>query len=286
MTTTSPSRGSFAAMYEASRGLSHDMAPRQLRLAQMEPNPGQPRQAIDPATIEELAASIRVHGLLQPIMVRPHPSGVPNRFQIVAGERRWHACQAAGLEAVPVVIRALDDAAARQVALIENLQREDITPLEEAVVLKQILDETGLSHREVGERIGKTKAYVEQRVRLLRYPEEVRLALGRKGGEEGAAFTPGHAKAVVQVNDAATRAALIAEIETKGLTVRDAEKRVHQALAKAEKVVPQAAPAGADPVAIADLAVARLLEAAAAAGETTLDREALRRALRADLSLL
>ena len=286
MTTTTPSRGSFAAMYEASRGLSHDVAPRQLRLAQMEPNPDQPRQTIHAGTIEELAASIQVHGLIQPLMVRPHPSGAPNRFQIVAGERRWRACQAAGLDAVPVVIRTLDDAQARQVALIENLQREDITPLEEAVVLKQILDETGLSHREVGERIGKTKAYVEQRVRLLRYPEEVRLALGRRpGAAEGGAFTPGHAKAVVQVADAAVRAALIAEIEAQGLTVRDAEKRVHRVLAKAGQAAPgpSAAPA---PVAIADLAVARLLQAAAAAGATTLDRDDLRRALRADLGRL
>lgn len=291
-TTTPPTRGSFAAMYEASRGLSHDVAPRQLRLTQMEPNPGQPRQTIHSETIEELAASIRVHGLLQPIMVRPHPSGVPNRFQIVAGERRWRACQAAGLDAVPVVIRTLDDQAARQVALIENLQREDITPLEEAVVLKQILDETGLSHREVGDRIGKTKAYVEQRVRLLRYPEEIRLALGRMpaagsrgGAEERGGFTPGHAKAVVQIGDAATRAALIAEIEGKGLTVREAEKRVHQALARAEKAVPQA-PAAVTPVAIADLAVARLLAEAAASGAATVDRDALRRALRADLASL
>ncbi len=287
MTTTSPSRGSFAAMYEASRGLSHDVAPRQLRLAQLEPNPNQPRQTMHAETIEELAASIRVHGLLQPILVRPHPTGVPNKFQIVAGERRWRACQAAGLDAVPVVIRTLDDAAARQVSLIENLQREDITPLEEAVVLKQILDETGLSHREVGERIGKTKAYVEQRVRLLRYPDEVRLALGRKpSAADAGPFTPGHAKAVVQIGDAATRAMLIAEIERKGLTVRDAEKRVHQALAKAERVVQQAPVAAEGAVAIADLAVARLLQGAMNAGASTLDRDALRRALRADLASL
>jgi ParB family chromosome partitioning protein len=288
MTTTStPTRGSFAAMYEASRSLSHDSAPRQLRLALMEPNPEQPRQTVHAETVEELAASIRAHGLLQPIMVRPHPSGQPNRWQIVAGERRWRACQLAGLDAVPVVIRTLDDATARQIALIENLQREDITALEEAHVLKQILDETGLSHREIGERIGKTKAYVEQRVRLLRYPDEVRQALGRRPAADGGAFTPGHAKAVVQLSEPAARAALIAEIESKGLTVRDAEKRVHAAMAKAQKPAPVDLEPGDDlPVELASLEIVRLVKAAQAKGTTTVDRAALRKALRADLARL
>ncbi len=283
---TTPTRGSFAAMYEASRSLSHDVAPRQLRLNQLEANPEQPRRTFHDETVEELAASIRTHGLLQPIMVRPAPSGTPNRWQIVAGERRWRACQLAGLDAVPVVIRSLDDQAARQIALIENLQREDISPLEEAQVLKQILDETGLSHRDLGDRIGKTKAYVEQRVRLLRYPEEVRGALGRQPvGTEGA-FTPGHAKAVVQLPDASARAVLIAAIEQEGLTVRDAEKRVHAALQKAER---QAAPVIAEPaedlgpVEFDLLEVVRLVRAAEKAGKTTLDREKLRKALRGDL---
>jgi ParB family chromosome partitioning protein len=282
--STTPTRGSFAAMYEASRSLSHDVAPRQLRLNQLEANPDQPRRTFHQETVEELAASIRTHGLLQPIMVRPAPSGTPNRWQIVAGERRWRACQLAGLDAVPVVIRTLDDQAARQIALIENLQREDITPIEEAAVLKQILDETGLSHRELGDRIGKTKAYVEQRVRLLRYPEEVRGALGRATE----AFTPGHAKAVVQLPDAASRAALIAVIEHEGLTVRDVEKRVHAALERAERL---AAPAAAaepaedlGPVDLDLLEVVRLVRAADKAGKTTLDREKLRKALRGDLS--
>lgn len=285
--STTPTRGSFAAMYEASRNLSHDVAPRQLRLALLEPNPEQPRRTFHQETIEELAASIRTHGLLQPIMVRPHPQGTPNRWQIVAGERRWRACQLAGLDAVSVVIRTLDDQAARQISLIENLQREDISPLEEATVLKQILDETGLSHRDLGERIGKTKAYVEQRVRLLRYPEDVRGALGRQPiGAEGA-FTPGHAKAVVQLPDASSRAVLIAAIEQEGLTVRDAERRVHAVLAKAERQAAPVAPADAEdlgPVDLDLLEVVRLVRAADKAGKTTLDREKLRKALRGDLS--
>ncbi|MEB3330580.1 MAG: ParB/RepB/Spo0J family partition protein [Candidatus Sericytochromatia bacterium] len=284
-TTPPPTRGSFAALYEASRSLSHDVAPRQLRLSQLEPNPQQPRTQFPTGSIEELAASIRVHGLLQPILVRPHPHLGNGRYEIVAGERRFHACRLAGLEAVPVVIRQLDDATARQAALIENLQRENITPLEEAVVLKQILDETGLSHREVGERIGKSKAYVEQRVRLLRYPEEVRTALTRRPDPEGATFGPGHARAVVQLQDAAARQALIAEIERKGLTVREAERRVQRALQAPARPGP-APDTPAATVEVAELEVARLLAAAAATGATTVDRLALRRALQGDLARL
>ncbi|MEB3222832.1 MAG: ParB/RepB/Spo0J family partition protein [Candidatus Sericytochromatia bacterium] len=280
-TTTPPTRGSFAALYEASRSLSHDVAPRQLRLSQLEPNPNQPRTQFPEGSIEELAASIRVHGLLQPILVRPHPQLGAGRYEIVAGERRYHACRLVGLDAVPVVIRQLDDATARQAALIENLQRENISPLEEAVVLKQILDETGLSHREVGERIGKTKAYVEQRVRLLRYPEEVRVALARRPVGDGAAFGPGHAKAVVQLPDGEARHALIAEVERRGLTVREVERRVQRLLQPAPRPAAAAAPAT---VPLAGLEIARLLDAVREAGADTVDRAALRRALQADLA--
>jgi ParB family chromosome partitioning protein len=285
-TTTPPTRGSFAALYEASRSLSHDVAPRQLRLNQLEPNPNQPRTQFLEDSIEELAASIRVHGLLQPILVRPHPHLGAGRYEIIAGERRFHACRLAGLEAVPVVIRQLDDATARQAALIENLQRENITPLEEAAVLKQILEETGLSHREVGERIGKSKAYVEQRVRLLKYPEEVRAALARRPAGEGAAFGPGHAKAVVQLSDTEARQALIGEVERKGLTVREVERRVQRLLQGPVRPVATPAAASSEVVDLASLAVSRLLAEAAAAGATSVDRATLRWALQADLARL
>lgn len=283
-TTPSPTRGSFAAMYEASRSLSHDVAPRQLRLSLLEPNPNQPRTQFPEASLEELAASIRAHGLLQPIVVRPHPQQGPGRYEIVAGERRFHACRIAGLEAVPVVIRQFDDATARQVALIENLQRENITPLEEAAVLKQILDETGLSHRELGDRIGKTKAYVEQRVRLLRYPEEVRAALSRRPATEGLGFGPGHARAIVQLADASARQDLIAEIERKGLTVREVERRVQRALQPLKAAAPSSRPEGGPVLTIAELAVTRLLNRAKAAGATVVDPATLRRALLEDLA--
>jgi ParB family chromosome partitioning protein len=319
MTTTRTGRGSFAAMYEVSRQVSVE-ASRQIRVDQLEPNPFQPRGTFHKETLEELATSIKTYGLLQPIMARPHPDGTPNRFQIIAGERRFQASKLAGLEMVAVVIKSLDDRAAREVALIENLQRENITPLEEAQALKHILDETGLSHRELGDRIGKTKAYVEQRVRLLRYPVEVQAALAA-GPEEGASFTPGHAKAVVQLEDDVQRRGLIDLIETHGLSVRESERRVHQlrrvaehveAPAKAQKlaqdilkpmglpdasldaaIVPSAAPArtakggkAKGQVDLRTLSVHALFAAAQAGGEWAIDRETLKKALKADLAAL
>jgi ParB family chromosome partitioning protein len=318
-TTMNKGRGSFAAMYEASRQMSHDAAPRQLRLDQMEPNPGQPRTQFHAETLEELSVSIKTYGLLQPIVVRPHPDGTPGRYQIVAGERRYRACKLAALESVPVVIKGLDDQAAREIALIENLQRENISPLEEAAVLKQILDETNLSHRELGERIGKTKAYVEQRVRLLRYPIEVQAALAASPAD-GATFSPGHAKAVVQLEETAERQALIDLIEAHGFSVREAEKRVHQVrrlkefLGEAEQgrklVAAVLQPAGlsdaayeaaltvpAKPAApsrpaktarvdLRQLGLFQLIEQAQATGEWTLEAEALRKQLQRDLASL
>jgi ParB family transcriptional regulator, chromosome partitioning protein len=316
MTTTRTGRGSFAAMYEVSRQVSVE-ATRQVRVDQLEPNPFQPRSQFHKETLEELATSIRTYGLLQPIMVRPHPDGTPNRFQIVAGERRFQASKLAGLEMVTVVIKALDDRAAREVALIENLQRENISPLEEANALKQILDETGLTHRELGERIGKTKAYVEQRVRLLRYPVEVQAALAA-APDDAAAFTPGHAKAVVQLEDDGLRRGLIDLIETNGLSVREAERRVHQlrrvadnvpaptraqkltqdilrpqglsdagldaAIAPTEKVAKVAKAKGS--VDLRSLQVHALIEAARATGAWDVDAAALKSALKADLAAL
>lgn len=314
MTTTRTGRGSFAAMYEVSRQVSVETT-RQVRLDQLEPNPFQPRSQFHKETLDELATSIKTYGLLQPIMARPHPDGALNRFQIIAGERRFQASKLAGLETVSIVIKALDDRAAREVALIENLQRENITPMEEAQALKLILDETGLSHRELGERIGKTKAYVEQRVRLLRYPVEVQAAL--VSGDE-AAFTPGHAKAVVQLENDAQRRGLIDLVETHGLSVREAERRVHQlrrvaehveSPAKAQKLTadilrpqglseasldavftpaPRAAKVAksAASVDLRKLSLHALFTAAQSAGDWHVDAETLERALKADLATL
>ncbi|MEB3197216.1 MAG: ParB/RepB/Spo0J family partition protein [Candidatus Sericytochromatia bacterium] len=290
MTNASPVRGSFAAMFEASRQLSHDVAPRQVRLSAMEPNPQQPRTHFDAAALEELAESIRSHGLLQPVIVRPHPAGGHGRYEIVAGERRYHASKLAGLESIPVIIRSLDDSTARQVALIENLQRENITPLEEALVLKQILDETAWSHRQLGEKLGKSKTYIEQRVRLLRYPPDVQLALGHASAKDSD-FTPGHAKAVVQLKQASARATLIGEIQAQGLSVRQAEQRVQRvmaATAKESQPVTSEPDNGRQPAPVhwRTLQTYRLVEEARESGVDVLDWAELQEALKHDLGVL
>ncbi|HEY9722651.1 MAG TPA: ParB/RepB/Spo0J family partition protein [Oscillatoriaceae cyanobacterium] len=313
MTSGTKTRGSFAAMYEASRQISHDASPRQVRLEQLEPNPEQPRTQFHRETLEELAASIKAYGVLQPLLVRPHPAGTANKYQIIAGERRFQACRIAGVEAVPVVIKQMEDAMVREVALIENLQRENISPLEEAQVLKQILDETGLSHRELGDRIGKTKAYIEQRVRLLRYPTDIKAALAT-GPIDEARFSPGHAKAAVQLEDVGQRRALITLVETHGLSVREAERRVHQLLKVAEAperaeklaaailkpqglsdtaldqaIAPKAgrvAEEGPATVDLRRLAVHSLLKAAAESGNWEISSAELRKHLKADLALI
>jgi ParB family chromosome partitioning protein len=316
MTAPTTSRGSFAAMYEASRAASHDVAPRQVRLDQLEANPDQPRTTFRSETLDELAASIKVHGVLQPLLVRPHPSGVPNRYQIVAGERRFQACKRAGIDAVPVVIKTLDDAKCREVALIENVQREDISPLEEGQALEQILAQTGLSHRELGDRLGKTKAYIEQRVRLLRYPIDVQTALAA-GPDGHALLSPGHAKAVVQIEDANLRLELIRAIADHHFSVREAERRAHQLRDLALAMVPveharKVAREVLRPQGLADeayqsalvplvksertkplgqvdlreLALFATLEAARASGNFSIDHRALAKLLRQDLTTL
>ncbi|MEB3285452.1 MAG: ParB/RepB/Spo0J family partition protein [Candidatus Sericytochromatia bacterium] len=285
MNAATPAAGSFAALYEASRNLSLDAAPRQMRLAHLEPHPGQPRTLIDQEGLQELAASIRAHGVLQPLIVRPHPTKTPGRYEIIAGERRFRASLLAELDSVPVVIRQVDDVTARQVALIENLQREDISPLEEARVLQQILEDTQWSHRQLGEKIGKSKTYVEQRIRMLRYPAEVQDALALSEKNPHHAFHPGHAKAVVQIGDAGIRQQVIAEIQTKQMSVRETEQRVARLRAKKNGAMPRKVPP-CESMAIDTLSVTELLKPMWAAGATHVNAETLRSALREDLQRL
>jgi ParB family chromosome partitioning protein len=201
---------------------------RKLALDKLVPNPDQPRKFFDAAALDELAASITVHGLLQPILVRPHPREA-GRWQIVAGERRWLAATAAGLAEVPVVVRELDDRTALEVGLIENVLREDITPLEEARALKGLLEATGWSYAQLGERLGKNKAWVDHRVRLLKMPAPVQEALERQvatpEGKLLRPFSPRHAGVVVQAPEA-EQTALIEAVISDGLSVAELDRRL------------------------------------------------------------
>jgi len=137
----------------------------------IDPNPKQPRVLFEESALEELAASIREHGVLQPILVRPMG---PNHYQIVAGERRWRASRLAGLASIPALIEEIDDDTALEISIIENLQREDLTPLDEAAMYDRMVHEHGYSIRKLAEKLGKDKGYLENRLRLAGAPEEIR----------------------------------------------------------------------------------------------------------------
>ena len=137
----------------------------------IEPNPENPRLAFDAATLEELAASIREHGVLQPVLVRPLDD---NRFQLIAGERRWRASKIAGMPTIPALVEDIDDSTALEISIIENLQREDISPLDEAVMYDRMIKEHGYSIRRLADKLGKDKGYLENRLRLADAPPEVR----------------------------------------------------------------------------------------------------------------
>ena len=159
-------------------------AVREIPLEKVQPNPSQPRMTFHQETINELAASIREHGVLQPILVRP--SG--DTYEIIAGERRWRASKVAGKETIPAIVERFDDATALEIALIENLQREDLSPLDEAVIYKKMTGELGYSIRQLAGKLGKDKGYVENRLRLANAPEDVREMVAQRYDTLSAAY--------------------------------------------------------------------------------------------------
>ena len=167
-----------------------------LRLTEIEPNRNQPRADFDENSLSELAESIQKHGLIQPIVVRPTSSGA---YQIVAGERRWRACRMAGLIEVPVVIKELDDRNYFEVALVENLQREDLNPVEEAQGYRTLVEAYGLTQEQVAESVGKSRSAVTNALRLLNLSEAALEAL--KNGE----ITAGHARAILAADSGTKR---------------------------------------------------------------------------------
>jgi ParB family chromosome partitioning protein len=199
---------------------------RRIPIERLEPNPDQPRRNFDNAALEDLAASIREKGVVQPLVVRPHPDRAEH-FQIVAGERRWRAAQIAQQHDLPAVVRQFDDREVIEVAIIENVQRQNLDPIEEAAGYRQLLDRFGHTQERVAEALGKSRSHIANLLRLLTLPEEVQSMItdGR--------LTAGHARAVIT---AADPVALAREIAARGLSVREAER-----LAK-RKVRPAAAP--------------------------------------------
>ena len=146
-------------------------AVRNIPVDKVTPNPNQPRMAMDKAGLEDLTASVREHGVLQPILVRPQPNG---HYQLIAGERRWRAAQGAGMESIPALIEEIDDETALEIAVIENLQREDLSPIDEAMIYDKMIREHGYSIRKLAQKLGKDKGYLENRLRLADAPPEIR----------------------------------------------------------------------------------------------------------------
>ena len=183
---------------------------RNISVERITPNPEQPRLVFDEATLEELAASIREHGVLQPILVRPLEDG---EFQLIAGERRWRASKAAGLETIPALVEEIDDDTALEISIIENLQREDLTPLDEAGMYDRMVREHGYSVRRLAQKLGKDKGYLENRLRLADAPEEVRELVSLRKD------TLSHAYELMKVEDPKKRKRLAAQVARGELTL-------------------------------------------------------------------
>ncbi len=198
---------------EAPAANDRNRAQRRLPLAFLRANPRNPRKAFGAADLDDLTASIREKGVVQPILVRPL-AGQTDTFEIVAGERRWRAAQKAGLHDVPVVVRELTDKEALELAIIENVQRQDLNALEEAVGYQQLIDEYSYSQSELADVIGKSRSHIANTLRLMKLPEEVQTYL--RDGK----LTAGHARALVTLDDPAAAARRIVEA---GLSVRDVE---------------------------------------------------------------
>ena len=198
-----------------------------LRLTDIEPNKNQPRKEFDEQALSELADSIREHGIIQPLLVRRLETG---GYQLVAGERRWRAARMVGLAEVPAVIKELSEVQVMEMALIENLQREDLNPLEEANGYKELMNACNLTQEQVAKRVGKSRSAVANSLRLLNLPQEIRPFVVQ------GSLSAGHAKALLGIEDRAEMLKLAREAAEKGLSVRETEKKAAKLRETAESV--------------------------------------------------
>lgn len=201
------------AAEESGSGLVH------VPIAAITANPMQPRTALEPEALAELAASIREHGLLQPLIVTRQG---PERYQLIAGERRWQAARLAGLATVPAIVKEATPQQALEMALVENIQRADLSPLEEAAAFRHLVEEFGLSQEQVAGRVGKSRVAVTNTLRLLRLPGAIKQALADGRIQEG------HARALLGLPEADAQVAALQAILARGLNVRQAEELVRR----------------------------------------------------------
>ena len=207
-------RGLGALLGDFSDTTDEDSAYKQLPLHRVEPNPDQPRQDFNEEELQSLAESIRVHGVIQPLTVRETSDGY---YQIIAGERRWRASRLAGLTEIPALVIEADDKTAKELALIENLQRQDLNSVEEALGYQSLMDDFGLTQEEAAERVGKSRSAVANALRLLTLDEKV-LEMIRVGS-----ITAGHARAILMLKSEKKQVEAAQKIANLGLSVRQAE---------------------------------------------------------------
>lgn len=205
----------------------------QVKLADITANPDQPRRRFDEGKLKELAASIKEQGVLQPILLRPVGHG---KYEIVAGERRFRASQLAGLQTIPAIVKELGDEVTLAVALIENIQRQELNPLEEAASYRELIDNYGYTQAKLAEKLGKSRVYVANTLRLLALPADIQSLISK------GSLTAGHGRALLMLEGTADRLLLAARVQEEGLSVRQTE-----ALAKDPKALHKAAKKPADP---------------------------------------
>jgi ParB family chromosome partitioning protein len=208
---------------------------RELTITDIRPNPNQPRVHFDEESLVELSASIQAIGVLQPILVRPVEGG----FELIAGERRWRAAQRAGLSRIPAVVRVTDDVASVEQALVENLHRQDLTPLEEAAAYQQLLEDFGMTHEQVATKVGKSRSAITNALRLLSLPASIQqlLADGR--------LSAGHAKAILGTPDRGLQETLAKRAVAEQLSVRAVEEAIRGDQPKSAAVAARPKPASA-----------------------------------------
>ncbi|HSK53196.1 MAG TPA: ParB/RepB/Spo0J family partition protein [Clostridia bacterium] len=209
----SPAIVSLLSQEQTTRSVGVRLVP----VDRIDPNPQQPRLAFNEDTLNELAASVREHGVLQPILVRPLEG---NRYQLIAGERRWRASKLAGLETIPALIEEIDDDTALEIAIIENLQREDISPLDEAAMYDRMVNEHGYSIRKLADKLGKDKGYLENRLRLADAPPEIRQLVSLRKD------TLSHAYELMKVEDPKKRKRLADQVAAGQLTLIKLRERI------------------------------------------------------------
>jgi ParB family chromosome partitioning protein len=213
-------------------------AVRNIPVDKVTPNPNQPRLAMDKAGLEDLTNSVREHGVLQPILVRPQPNG---HYQLIAGERRWRAAQGAGLASIPALIEEIDDETALEIAVIENLQREDLSPIDEALIYDKMIREHGYSIRKLAQKLGKDKGYLENRLRLADAPPEIRALVSLRKD------TLSHAYELLKVEDPKKRkhlADMVARGELSLIKLREKIDGTPRVKRSAAGSTPSGSPAG------------------------------------------